>query len=398
MSSAASEGSTISNIGASQPPARVTRYTAVRSKQERRMGAGSLLSGGLSVAELKQQLNRAGTGTMSSNFSHTARAHKAQEIPLTGMEKELQHIERDIVLQQSQLALEQARSAALERQANVTLQLKQTKEANNKRSKELGTHLTATSTLNPSSKGIPAALPRNIRYEKLALCFRCWFKHPWFEGKVEGFDVRNFLIRYYMSDQTLEIIEDNKQAFLKRTQLKKADGSNFNPPDFAVGKVFTMSGRSFTICDADGATRSYFKDEYPDVIMAPSLAIPVAPLRTSFAPGMKRAPVVAPVDAWKGQSKAQRQNPGKFLDDDGKVLTFVGMWDDTNRVRRKTLVVVVVWWWWCGVVVSVLSVLSVLSVYLPLLNVVPPLLCCDLFSSLFPLPCLFFSRRVNCVD
>ena len=137
------------------------------------MGAGSLLSGGLSVAELKQQLNRAGTGTMSSNFSHTARAHKAQEIPLTGMEKELQHIERDIVLQQSQLALEQARSAALERQANVTLQLKQTKEANNKRSKELGTHLTATSTLNPSSKGIPAALPRNIRYEKLALCFRC---------------------------------------------------------------------------------------------------------------------------------------------------------------------------------------------------------------------------------
>ena len=88
MSSAASEGSTISNIGASQPPARVTRYTAVRSKQERRMGAGSLLSGGLSVAELKQQLNRAGTGTMSSNFSHTARAHKAQEIPLTGMEKE----------------------------------------------------------------------------------------------------------------------------------------------------------------------------------------------------------------------------------------------------------------------------------------------------------------------
>ena len=185
------------------------------------MGAGSLLSGGLSVAELKQQLNRAGTGTMSSNFSHTARAHKAQEIPLTGMEKELQHIERDIVLQQSQLALEQARSAALERQANVTLQLKQTKEANNKRSKELGTHLTATSTLNPSSKGIPAALPRNIRYEKLALCFRCWFKHPWFEGKVEGFDVRNFLIRYYMSDQTLEIIEDNKQAFLKRTQLKK---------------------------------------------------------------------------------------------------------------------------------------------------------------------------------
>ena len=292
------------------------------------MGAGSLLSGMGSVTALKAQMNRQGTGTMSSNFAHAARAHKEQQLPMNGMDRELQEIERNIVVQQSALALEQARSAALERQANLVNELKQTKVNNALRSKELGTHLPTPS----DGKGIPAALPRSIKYEKMALCFHCWFKHPWFEGDVEGFDVRNFLLRYYMSDQTLEIIEDDKKAFLKRTQLKKADGSNFEPPDFAVGRVFTLSGRTFTVCDADGATRSYFADDYADVPMAPALSIPVAPLRTSFAPGMKRAPhPAAEEEAWKSQSRAQRQNPGKFLDDDGKVLTFVGMWDDTKR-------------------------------------------------------------------
>jgi Ca2+-binding EF-hand superfamily protein len=327
MAHAAQTGASIMNIGASQPPARVTRYTAVRTKQESRMGAGSLISGMGSVTELKKQIHRKGTGLMSSDFSSAARAHREQEAPLSGMDRELQQIERDIVLQQSQLRLEQARSAALEKQAILRDELQKAKMQNALRSKELGTNIPTSST---NGKGIPATLPRSIRYEKLALCFRVWFKHPWYEGEVEGFDVRNFLLRYYMSDQTLEIIEDDKKAFLKRTQLKKADGSNFEPPDFAVGNVFHLSGRTFTVCDADDATRKYFSDEYPNVQMAQALAVPIAPLRTSFAPGMERAQASGPPD-WQSQVRAQRQNPGKFLDDDGKILTFVGMWDDTAR-------------------------------------------------------------------
>jgi len=340
MAQAASSGSTIMNIGASQPPARVTRYTDVRTKQERRMGAGSIISGMGSVAELKKQINRTGTGVMSSNFSHAARAHTDQLVPTNGMNTELRQIERDIVFQESQLQLERARAAALERQADLSRQLKEQQRSNVARAKELGqanlpTGIPGTRGSSSSSSkggGIPAALPRGIKYEKMALAFHAWFKHPWYENDVEGFDVRNFVVRYYMSDQSFEIIEDDKKAFLKRTALRKSDSSMFEPMDFAVGKLLTVSGRTFTVCDADDATRDYFASEYPSTPMAPALAIPVAPMRTSFAPGMERPRQEAPEDAWKGQSRAQRQNPGKFLDDDGKVLTFVGVWDDTSRV------------------------------------------------------------------
>ena len=331
MSQADNGAASIMNIGADQPPARVTRYTEVRTKHERRMGASSLISGMGSVAALKQQLNRTGTGTMSSDFSHAARAHTNLRPPANPISAELQRIERDIVLQESQLNLERARAAALERQAKVASEVKEQKTANAQRAKDLGQVPLLSSN---GGKGIPAALPRGIKYEKLALCFRAWFKHPWYEGDVEGFDVRNFLIRYYLSDQSLEIIEDDKKAFLKRTTLKKANGDNFEPTDFAVGRLFTLSGRTFMVCDADGATRSYLSDEYPNTPMAPELAVPVAPMRTSFAPGMERAPTYSTEPEWKGQSRAQRQNPGKFLDDDGKVLTFSGVWDDTTRVSK----------------------------------------------------------------
>lgn len=40
--------------------------------------------------------------------------------------------------------------------------------------------------------GIPAALPRSIKYEKLVLCFTVWFKEPWYEEDGDGFDVRIF--------------------------------------------------------------------------------------------------------------------------------------------------------------------------------------------------------------
>mgnify|MGYP006157184523 CR=1 FL=1 len=329
--SAANQGASIMNIGASQPAARVTRYTEVRSKQERRMGSGSLISGMGSISALKQQLGRTGSGTMSSDFSHAARAHKQLQPPTNPLNDELSRIERDIVLQESQLKLERARAAALERQADLAVQLKEQKNSNAQRARALGQVPLPTAA--GASKGIPAALPRGIKYEKMALCFRAWFKNPWFEGDVEGFDVRNFLIRYYMSDQSLEIIEDDKKAFLKRTILKKSNGKQFEPIDFAVGKLFSLSGRTFTVCDADQATRSFFQSEYHATPMAPALAIPIAPMRTSFAPGMERPKQQAPDEqAWKGQSRAQRQNPGKFLDDDGKVLTFSGVWDDTSRV------------------------------------------------------------------
>ena len=52
-----------------------------------------------------------------------------------------------------------------------------------------------------------------------------------------------------------------------------------------------------------GETRKYFSDEYPNVQMAQALAVPIAPLRTSFAPGMERAQASGPPD-WQSQVRA----------------------------------------------------------------------------------------------
>eukprot|EP00946_MAST-07B_sp_MAST-7B-sp1_P002190 g2190.t1 len=356
MSAAENKGATMANIGASQKPRPVTRYTAVRSAQERRMGAGSLIGAG-TVKDLTMQMQRAGTGVMTSSFEKAAQAARYQRAAptLATMDPELAQIEADIVMQETQMKLERARADALELRARNARKIAKMKADNAAQARSLGDaapagprppvdRLTTSASggaggpLTTQGGGVPAALPRSIKYEKLVLCFTVWFKEPWYEEAGEGFDVRIFLLRYYMADQTLEVIEQaipdsgkTSGAFLKRTVLRRSDGEPFEPADFSVGKQFRLSGRLFTVCDADQATRSYFEKYIPSQApLAPRLAVPIAPKRTAFAPGMRReAQVHEP--AWKKQGRAQRTNPGRFLDDDGKVLTFVGLWDDTGR-------------------------------------------------------------------
>jgi Ca2+-binding EF-hand superfamily protein len=379
MKSGNGRGATMSNLGAEQKPRPVTRYTAVRSQQERRMGAGSLLGGMGSVQELAKQMRRAGSGVMTSDFSRAAAVHAAQykhqqldanndarnDAPLAALDPALRQLEADIVMQETQLRLERARADALRRRTDNAREISEMQRGNAEMGKALGDATAVVAgaggrvPVDPRTTtgggggalttagrgGIPAALPRAIKYEKLVLCFAVWFKEPWYEEAGAGFDVRTFMLRYYMADQSLEVIEPAvlnsgkpSGAFLKRTVLRRPDGNPFEPADFAVGKRFQLSGRAFTVCDADQATRAYFDAYIPEAApLVQRLAVPVAPQRTAFAPGMRREP--APHEpTWKGQSRAQRTNPGRFLDDDGKVLTFVGIWDDTGRpggdVRR----------------------------------------------------------------
>ena len=342
----------MANIGAGQKPRPVTRYTEVRTAQEKRMGAGSLIGAG-SISELTKQMERTGTGVMTSSFSAAAQAHRVKNaLPtLATMDPELAQLEADIVVQEAQLAVERARAVALKRRADNSKKIAMIRKANSDAARSLGDAVSIarvpadrrTTTdngqgaLTTGGGGVPAALPRSIKFEKLVLCFSVWFKEPWYEEAGEGFDVRTFMLRYYMADQSLEIIEPTipnsgkpSGCFLKRTILKKSDGTPFEPSDLAVGKQFKLSGRTFTVNDADQATRAYFDKYVPESApLVQRLSIPVAPRRQAFEPGMTRE--VVNEASWKGQARAQRTNPGRFLDDDGKVLTFVGLWDDTGR-------------------------------------------------------------------
>ena len=321
----------MANIGASQKPRPVTRYTDVRKAQEKRMGTGSLIGVG-SISELTRQMERSGTGVMTSSFSAASQAHRKRNggPTLASMDPELAQLEADIVMQETQLAVERARAVALKRRADNSKEIAMMRKANSEQAQNLGDaipsvrvpadRLTTTSgsqgALVTSGGGIPAALPRGIKFEKLVLCFSVWFKEPWYEEAGEGFDVRTFMLRYYMADQSLEIVEPAvlnsgkpSGCFLKRTILKKSDGNPFEPADLAVGKQFQLSGRTFTVHDADQATRAYFDKYIPESApLVRRLAIPVAPKRQAFEPGMKREVLNEP--SWKGQARAQRTNPG----------------------------------------------------------------------------------------
>ena len=186
-------------------------------------------------------------------------------------------------------------------------------------------------------KAVPAAVPNWLKYEKVTLRFRAWAKEKWFDSIGEGFSVRKFVIAYYMADKSIEIIEPKIPnsgttggVFMKRRVLTKKSGEPLLPNDLAVGMRLPVNGREFTIYDCEEETRKYIRDEFPNIIMSKALALPNPPQRRAFEPGMGND-VVRPVKKKTGM----RSDHSQFLNMDGKILEFIGIWDDTSSLQGE---------------------------------------------------------------
>ncbi|KAJ3377330.1 EF-hand domain-containing member C2 [Lobulomyces angularis] len=153
------------------------------------------------------------------------------------------------------------------------------------------------SRMKPTRSYIPkTSLKKFLENDRRVLRFFC----IWDDTNSVFGDVRQMVIHYYLSDDTIEIREcipansgrETNTLFLRRCKLPKrpstisvhgSDGAgrgggaaggggggedDFNPLDFygetdlLIGSVLHLYGRPFVICDCDEFTKNYYRETY----------------------------------------------------------------------------------------------------------------------------------------
>eukprot|EP00505_MAST-04D_sp_SCG-Rhode-Island_P001978 Stramenopile-MAST_4_protein_1978 len=319
------------NFGGGVPPV-TGRYSSGRVAEGRRMGASTLVGSDLRVLQKKMA--------------------EQQMIAANRPGKEMDEIEAEIKERERALAYEREREAALHKRLELDNQLKEMQKKNAALSNALGDSIAnplppstsdvassmATRRFGPQKTAVPAAVPNWLKYDKVVLRVRAWLKEPWFDDLGEGFSVRKFVLSYFLDNKSIEIIEPKvansgapQGCFMKKTKLTTKEGKDYLPSDLAVGKKLNINGRVFTIYDADAETRDYFTNEYPNIPMPPALALPNPPPRRAFEPGMGND-VKRPVAP---KTSTEYKDHGQFLNMDGKVLEYMGMWDDRASLQGE---------------------------------------------------------------
>ena len=175
-------------------------------------------------------------------------------------------------------------------------------------------------------------IPKWIANERQVLRFYAYFIEKVEEKGTTVDRVRKFIILYYLADSSIQITEPKIEncgfeqgAFLKKTVIKKPDGTTYCPQlDFAIGKTLRISGRKFIIVDADQATRDFYQKAL-QVKLDSALEYPSGTSKFKEAEKFKLSRSRNPKDCdrMKGRDR-------QFLENDRKVLRFYCTWDDPH--------------------------------------------------------------------
>ncbi|ORY50997.1 hypothetical protein BCR33DRAFT_712940 [Rhizoclosmatium globosum] len=138
---------------------------------------------------------------------------------------------------------------------------------------ELLSRMKATHPCPPQS-----SLKQFLENDRRVLRFYC----IWDDTNSVFGDARHMIVHYYLSDDTMEIIEsipansgrERNTLFLRRAKLPKrkfrflygqtseAKDDYYSDRDLTIGAVLHFHGRPFVICDCDNFTRDYYRDKY----------------------------------------------------------------------------------------------------------------------------------------
>ncbi|XP_022820957.1 EF-hand domain-containing protein 1-like [Spodoptera litura] len=174
---------------------------------------------------------------------------------------------------------------------------------------------------------LPAVVPHWVHYDKRCLNFTAFFKQPVFDNPDESSRVRIVNMIYFLEDDTLTVMEPHVQnsgiwqgRMVKRGKIPKNDlGEYWHWKDLDVGKDFCIYGKVFHTVSCDLFTREWLESQGMEISKEE----------------------VLPVDAytqkerWKNvrppkRSKVHEDHLLRFLQYDGKVLSFDVVWDDRD--------------------------------------------------------------------
>ncbi|XP_077288107.1 EF-hand domain-containing protein 1-like [Arctopsyche grandis] len=164
---------------------------------------------------------------------------------------------------------------------------------------------------------IPIPKPHWVRFDKKFLTFKGHFVQEFPE-----LTIRKIILIYYLEDDTITVVEPHihnsglmQGKLVKRSRLPKNDcGQFWHWKDFNVGMDFTVHGYAIHVSSCDEFTREFMTSQGVEVF-DDEITDDVQPVRD-----YRR---VEP-------NKINRKLSKHFLDDDGRVLQFDAIWDDSN--------------------------------------------------------------------
>lgn len=193
----------------------------------------------------------------------------------------------------------------------------------------------------------PRFLPSYVTQDKMCLRYYCYFRESVYESALERSRVRQCIILYYPTDNSIKIQEPRSTnsgmpqgTLVKKHQVTKpgsTTGETYSYSDIAVGQNIVIYGRAFRVVDADAFTRKWLAARGFE--LAPPEALPsdaLTEVRDAVKTQVQQAEL-GPDDNG-GRVKG---NLKEFHAKDRKVLRFYCDWDnretDGGVVQHFTL-------------------------------------------------------------
>jgi len=224
---------------------------------------------------------------------------------------------------------------------------------------DIRTKKTVEDYLHPSTKpensDFEPALPYYVKTDKQVLRFygyfledRVWDSNaPLGTSAIESQVCRNLTIYYYITDNTVEMVEQKSVnsgmrggCFFRRDFLVGDNGILIKAADFEVGCVIRALGRDIFIVDADGFTRTYFSQEFGVEVGPPrprpqalreDLGAQLATGLVATLPSPKQTHGICSTNFSDNRRSVLRSK--QFLKNDGRVLRFNAV--ETNSLDKE---------------------------------------------------------------
>ncbi|XP_041973572.1 EF-hand domain-containing protein 1-like [Aricia agestis] len=173
----------------------------------------------------------------------------------------------------------------------------------------------------------PAVIPHWVHYNKRCLNFTAFFKQPVFDDPLENYRVRVVNIIYFLEDDTLTVIEPKirnsglwQGKLVKRGRIPKNDlGDPWHWKDLDIGKDICIYGKVFHTVSCDLYTREWLESQGIELSKEEELP------EDAYTQKERWKMVKPPQKARTHDDPVRR-----FLEYDGKVLTFNVVWDDRD--------------------------------------------------------------------
>ena len=211
-----------------------------------------------------------------------------------------------------------------------------------------------SSTLNQKFESSKEYEPDYVKLDKKVLRFFGYFKESIVEKELESGRIRLLVIFYYLTDDTISIVDTRQEnsgipqgGFLSRGKIFKEDGSLLHFKDFKIGGDVMIYSKYVRIYDADQFTRDFCAAN--GIILGPKQELPEDPFikKMTTKPKMVKDNIMKEYLEYSmggGKVKSAKQ----FLENDRKVLRYYAKFeglkyiihyflsDDTVEIREVT--------------------------------------------------------------